>query len=77
MRKMKVKRTIYSVLWMIVFMFSIDWGTATLRYFLNEPNVNIFALLVVIFASEFISVQKFIDNIFRVMVYRAIEKREG
>lgn len=37
----------------------------------------IFALLVVIFASEFISVQKFIDNIFRVMAYRAIEKREG
>ena len=45
MRKMRVKHTIYSFLWLIVWMFAVSWGSRTLTLFINSRDVNMLILM--------------------------------
>lgn len=76
MRKMRVKHTIYSFLWLIVWMFAVGWGSRTLTLFINSRDVNMLILCAVISVSAWIGVQRFLANMIKVMLYKSKEEEE-
>lgn len=76
MRKMRVKHTIYSFLWLIVWMFAVSWGSRTLALFVNSRDVNMLILCVVIFISAWVGTQRFLANVIKVMLYKSEKEEE-
>ena len=76
MRKMRVKHTIYSFLWLIVWMFAVSWGSRALTLFINSRDVNMLILYVVIFISAWVGTQRFLANMIKVMLYKSEKEEE-
>ena len=76
MTRKKVKHIIYSVLWLIVWMFAVSWGSKTLTLFINSHDVNILILCVVVLISAWVGTQRFLANMIKVMLYKNEEKEE-
>ena len=71
-----IKHTIYSFLWLIVWMFAVSWGSKTLTLFIDSHDVNMLILCAVIFVSAWVGTQRFLANMIKVMLYKGEKEEE-
>lgn len=75
MKKNNIIHAIYAILWLNIWIASVDWGVTILRALVAIRNVNIFILYILITTSAIVGAKGFLRNIAKAVLLDGKEKR--